>query len=157
MINEGVRSYILQGLQATPAVLAHLLKHASKQIWDKRPDPERFTLREVAAHLADWESVWQERLGRVRDENHPILPDRDPDQLAKDHDYAHADVGASLRRFQEGRKKVLQILEELELSAWSRTGQHTTRGTLSIHDLAVIILGHDGYHLKQVTEWIELP
>ncbi|OGF54585.1 MAG: hypothetical protein A2Z21_06850 [Candidatus Fraserbacteria bacterium RBG_16_55_9] len=157
MINEAVRKYILQGTAASPTVLAYLLKNAPKQVYDRRPDPERFTIREVVAHLADWESVWMERLSKVRDEDRPTLPDRDPDQMAKEHGYEHADVGASLRRFQEGRREVLKLLENLEPSEWSRIGHHTTRGTLSIHDLAVIMLGHDNYHLVQVTEWIELP
>ena len=157
VMNEAVRHYILQGVAATPTVLAYLLKHAPKQLWDRRPDPERFTLREVVAHLADWETVWQERLGKVRDEDRPTLPDRDPDQMAKEHDYEHADVGASLRRFQESRQDVLKLLESLELAQWSRFGHHTTRGILTIQDLAVIILGHDHYHLAQVVEWIESP
>ena len=32
---------------------------------DRKPDPERFTIREVVAHMADWEGVWLERARRV--------------------------------------------------------------------------------------------
>ena len=155
MINEAVRHYILQGISATPVVLTHLLQDTNRQIWDRRPDPERFTLREAVAHLADWESVWLARLGKVIKLDRPILPDLDTDQMAKEHNYSQADLQASLKTFQEGRKKILQLLEKLELGQWSRTGNHTSRGTLSIQDLAVIILGHDNYHLAQVAEWTD--
>ncbi|MBI3460036.1 hypothetical protein HY009_03800 [Candidatus Acetothermia bacterium] len=47
------------------------------------------------------------------------------------------------------------MLENLEISQWSRKGNHTERGLLTMQDLAVIIVGHDSYHLRQVAEWIE--
>jgi uncharacterized damage-inducible protein DinB len=124
-------------------------------IWDRRVDPERFTLREILAHLADWESVWMERLERMHAEQEPILPDIDEGKLTKQNDYPNADVSNSLQRFRQGRTNLLQALERLEPSEWSRTAYHETRGSLNVQDLAMIILGHDGYHLRQVAEWIE--
>jgi len=155
MINEGVRHYLLEGLSATPTVLNHMMSNAMKSTWDKRPDPERFTLREVAAHLADWEGVWFERLDKVRTQEMPTLQGYDPDDFLKKNNYAQIEVGTSLKRFQEGRAKILKMLEALEVSQWSRKGNHTERGLLTMQDLAVIIVGHDSYHLRQVAEWIE--
>ncbi|MBI1743186.1 DinB family protein [Candidatus Acetothermia bacterium] len=155
MINEGVRHYLLEGLSATPAVLSHMMSSAPKSVWDKRPDPERYTLREVAAHLADWEGVWFERLDKVRTQEMPTLQGYNPDDFLKKNNYAQIEVGTSLKRFQEGRAKILKMLENLEISQWSRKGNHTERGLLTMQDLAVIIVGHDSYHLRQVAEWIE--
>ena len=155
MINEGVRYYLLQGLSATPTVLNHMMSYATKSIWDKRLDPERFTLREVVAHLADWEGVWFERLDNVRTQEMPTLQGYVPDDFLKKNNYAQIEVGTSLKQFQEGRAKILKMLEALEPSQWSGGGNHTERGLLTMQDLAVIIVGHDSYHLHQVAEWIE--
>jgi uncharacterized damage-inducible protein DinB len=155
MLSEGVRHYLLEGLSATPVVLPQLMTQVTKAQWDKRPDPERYTLREVAAHLADWEGVWLERLEKMRTQEKPTIQGYDPDDFLKKNNYAQIEIGVSLKRFQEGRAKILKTFESLELAQWGRTGHHTERGLISIHDLAQIVIGHDGYHLHQVAEWIE--
>src|SRR5262249_2629111 len=120
-----------------------------------RPDPERFTLREVVAHLADWESIWLERLEKIRTESNPTLPSRDEGQLAIEHDYAHADPAERLARFREGRARTLQHPQPLAPQEWARTGQHTEWGALNVATLATLILGHDGYHLGQTVDWLD--
>ncbi len=155
MISEGIRYYLLQGLGAAPTVLTHLLNQAPKSSWDQRPDPERYTLREVAAHMADWDGVWFERLEKMRTQDNPTIQGYNPDDFLKKNNYAQIEVSTSIKRFQEGRAKLLKTFESLELAQWGRMGNHTERGPISIQDLAQIVVGHDGYHLKQITEWIE--
>jgi hypothetical protein len=154
-VNEATCRYLLEGLAATPVVLAYLLDETGAEIWDRRPDPERFTIREVVAHLADWEAISLRRLERIRAEKDPLLPDIDEGELAKRNDYAHVAVGNGLRSFQRSRTQLLKMLAQLEPSEWVRIAHHETRGRLNIQDLATIVLGHDNYHLRQVTEWIE--
>jgi uncharacterized damage-inducible protein DinB len=155
MISDGVRYYLLLGLEGAPTVFTHLLNKTSKSSWDQRPDTERYTLREVAAHMADWDGVWLERLEKMRVQNNPTIQGYDPDDFLKRNNYAQIEVPVSIKRFQEGRTKLYKIFEGLELAQWSRTGQHTERGPISIHDLAQMVVGHDVYHLKQIAEWIE--
>jgi uncharacterized damage-inducible protein DinB len=154
MLPDQARRYLLHGLAATPVVVDRLLRDAEPADYDRRPDPERFTLREVIAHLADWEPIWLERLQKIRTENQPTLPSYDEGQMAIDHDYAHADVGEQQARFREGRARLLQFLQELSPAEWERSGLHTQWGALSIETLAVLVHGHDGYHLRQIAEWL---
>src|SRR5437879_4197786 len=60
MLPVFARKYVLAGLTGSPDVLEALLKDVGPNdpAWDKRPDPERFTIREVLAHLADWEGIF---------------------------------------------------------------------------------------------------
>jgi uncharacterized damage-inducible protein DinB len=155
MLPEGARNYLLHGLGATPIVLEKLLREATTADYDRRPDPERFTLREVVAHLADWEPIWLERLLMIQSEANPTLPSRDEGQLAIDHDYAHSNPAERLARFREGRARTVQHLQALPPEAWARTGQHTQWGPLAVAALATLILGHDGYHLRQTAEWLD--
>ncbi len=41
------RDYLPQGLAATPVVVERRMLAASPDRYDRRPDPERFTLREA--------------------------------------------------------------------------------------------------------------
>jgi uncharacterized damage-inducible protein DinB len=154
---DPVRSYLLHGLAATPVVIDRLLRDAAPGDYDRRPDPERFTLREVLAHLADWEPIWLARLEKIRAEAQPALPSYDEGRPAIDRDYAHADPARQQARFCEGRARLLHFLEELAPDDWERTGRHSQWGDLSVLALAVLVLGHDGYHMRQIAEWLSHP
>ena len=54
MLPSLARIYLISALEGTPDVLNGFLAPLGPedQRWDFRPDPERFTLREVVAHLA---------------------------------------------------------------------------------------------------------
>src|SRR5690348_11093850 len=117
-----VRRYLITGLSGTPDVLDGFLKSlpADDPLWDFRPDPDRFTLREIVAHLADWEPIVLERAARTRTENEPHLPDIDEGRLAIEHDYAHSDPHRSLARFREGRVTLINLLRSVEETEWGR-------------------------------------
>lgn len=149
-----IRSNILGGLAATPVVATHLLSTAPSAIWDRKPDPARFSLREVVAHLADWETIWLERVQSVVKEPGALLAGKDPDQLAKAHHYEVLDLKVSLQQFQQGRAVLLKALEALKPEAWELTGKHSEYGPITVRQIAHYCLGHDAYHLRQIAEWI---
>jgi uncharacterized damage-inducible protein DinB len=154
MLPEHSRRYLLHGLAATPVVVDRLMQEATAADFDHRPDPERFTLREVLAHLADWDPIWLERLTRIRTEDRPDLPSIDESQRCLDGDYAHADVAERQAAFREARGRLLVSLRALPPDDWDRWGQHSEWGSMSVSQLATLILGHDGYHLRQIAEWL---
>jgi uncharacterized damage-inducible protein DinB len=155
MTPEPVRRYLLQGLAATPIVLERLLREATPADYDRRPDPERFTLREALCHLAEWESLWLERVRRTCTEACPLLPNADPDAAAEAGDYGNADPTEQRRRFREGRAALLAYLESRAPAEWDRTCEHSEWGRMTLSDLVALILGHDGYHLRQTAEWLD--
>lgn len=149
--------YLLPALAGTPDVLDGFLKAvpSGDPLWDFRPDPARFTLREIVAHLADWEPIWLERVTRTRDENQPSLPDVDEGGLVIEHDYAHSDPHESLARFRKGRVTLVAFLRSLQASDWERTGLREGVGPVTLVAHMVWTLGHDGYHTQQVAQWLE--
>ncbi len=153
MLPDSVRHYLLEGLEATPFVLERLVVAISERESNHRRDPERFTIRKVVAHLADWEAIWLERMVRMRWHESPRLQGYDPDELAREHNYAGTVVVEQLERFRAGREDMLRMLYDLEPEDWSRPAIHDEWGSLTISDLATLILGHDSYHLRQVAEW----
>src|SRR3712207_1628089 len=99
MLPANVHGYLLGALEGAPDLFDHLLRGLTDEEADRRPDPERFTLREMMAHLADWEEVFARRMALTRDEEYPILQGYDEGQWAIDHDYAHADLATQARLF----------------------------------------------------------
>lgn len=154
MLPPKVLHYLLEGLAATPVVIDRMLQEATEADYDRRPDPERFTLREVMGHLADWEGVWMERATRIVHEEHPHLRGYDEGQWAIDHNYGRMDVREQQARFRDGRARLVTLLRDLSPDQWQRTAGHDEWGEITMAGMATLILGHDGYHTRQVAEWL---
>lgn len=153
-----VKKYFLTALNATPEVLEAFLKPlpADDPRWDLRPDPERFTLREIVAHLADWDPIFTERMEQTVTEELPFLPDKDEGQMALDHDYAHQDPHAALAHFRTARAALVVFLSGLTDADWSRVAMKEPHGPVTLERQAILVLAHDGYHMEQVVRWLKL-
>ena len=155
MLPEKVYRYLLIDLASAPDVLGKMLETATDpSVYDKRPDPERFTLREVLAHLADWDVVFLGRLKQTRDDENPTLVGIDEGQVARDNDYAHAEPATSLARYKANRAELVTFLQALSPAQWERVGNHTELGPIALSDHAVLIAVHDGYHREQAVSWL---
>ncbi len=151
---QAARDYLLKALDGTPDVLAALLRGASDAQLDRRPDPERFTLREMTAHVADWDAIWLERMRRIANENHPFLPSIDESTLAEERNYAGSAVAISLSRLRKDRTALVEFLKTLADDAWDRTGDREFVGVLTLQQQAAFALSHDGYHLRQAADFL---
>jgi hypothetical protein len=147
----GPQEAIVRVLEVTPEVLEGLLRGvpSGSPVWDARPDPERFTLREMLAHLVDMEGVWLERAERTCREEEPLLPDCDPDDLATRRDYGGADPMESLARFREARSRLIALLRSQPEQSWQRCGHRELVGRLTLERQAACTAAHDAYHTRQ--------
>jgi uncharacterized damage-inducible protein DinB len=153
-MNQHTALYLQKnGLATTPVVMTHLLAGVTEAELDTRYDPDRFTLREVVCHLADWEEIWLERMQRIVRENQPPLASYDEGQMAIENDYARQDFDAAFTRFVARRDALLAFLAERTEEDWNRLGIHSAIGSLTLGDLATLVLAHDGYHVRQIVEF----
>lgn len=154
-MNPYIQRYILSGLRATPQVYAKLLEGTTDEEADRRPDPDRFSIREAIAHMADWDEIFRTRGERIRDEEIPLLPGYDEGQLAIERNYAAMSVSESLERFIQSRAALVAFFESLQATDWERQGNRDEVGMINLSDLSVMILGHDGYHAEQFIRYRE--
>jgi uncharacterized damage-inducible protein DinB len=152
-----LKNYLLQALAATPALLQDALEHLTDDDADRRPDAERFTIREATAHLADFEPIFRGRMQRMVAEDNPVLPGVDEGQLALDNDYAHANVTEQAQVFAQQRAETVAFLQALPTEAWHRSGLREGVGTMSVEAIAHLLVVHDVYHLKQVNDYRKRP
>ena len=151
--NYAQKYFLEHGYSSMPALLENALKGVAQAELDKRPDPERFTLREVICHLADWEPIWLERMTRIVSEDKPVLPGYDEGEMVMTNDYAHQDANLQLKRFRAGRHATLTFLQGRSDSDWNRVGVREEVGEMTLWMLSAMILGHDLYHLKQIQDY----
>ena len=151
-MNAYTRNYVASGLAASPAILHELLKDLSPAQADSRPDPERFTIREAVAHLADWEVIWRGRIERILTETEPMLENLDEGEIAIQNRYHETDVAEQAARFARERAGLVETLRSLAPEQWERIGRHSSWNGITVDGFAALVLGHDGYHHQQVIE-----
>ena len=142
--------YLLTGLESSPKTQQFLCESVSD--WDAKPGPDRFTVRESLAHLADWEPIWLQRMMRTKAEEVPALPDIDEGVMAIEHDYASSDPSESLRRYSEGRVALVTFLRSLSEAEWGRRCFREGVGEITMLEMATMVLGHDSYHFQHTID-----
>ncbi|HWP30303.1 MAG TPA: DinB family protein [Fimbriimonadales bacterium] len=147
--------YLLIGLEATQKSIARLFEEFRQGAYDIRPDPKRFSMREVIAHLADWEPIFRERMKTALDSPGSAIEAYDEGERAIQGDYASKNPLEQIKAWEEERKKTIDFLKSISKEDWEKTVEHPERGTLTIEDIAHTLVCHDLYHLDQLQEMLE--
>ncbi|HZT41204.1 MAG TPA: DinB family protein [Chthonomonadaceae bacterium] len=145
--------YLFTALEASPDLFDRLLEGITPEETDARPDPERFTIREVMAHLAEWENVFLARMTRICEEETPLLEGYDEGQLAIEHGYDRTDPLEQCGLFRERRARLVAYLRSRSPEQWQRAGNRPEIGAITLEALAFLVPLHDTYHLHQVQTW----
>ena len=118
---------------------------AGPQDW--RPEPEEWSFRFLAAHLATAEQeCFQDRIQRIAEGNCPSFAY----YLNTGRDFSDLDLRNSLRTWHETRQAIFRFVRCLPETAWLQTGNHITSGTITIRDVLISMLEHDREHLENL-------
>lgn len=140
----------LEVLAATPEELRRLLEPVPVADLQRPEAPGKWSLLQVAAHLADSEVAYAWRLRLVLAQDRPPLTGYDQDAWADRLGYAEADLGEVLAPFDALRASNLRLFRRLAPEDWERVAVHAERGEESVRHIAKLYAGHDLLHLRQV-------
>ena len=146
--------YLFPGLSLSPKAFERIVSQIPEKRYDERTDPNRFTLREAIAHLADWEPIFLQRIQAGVDKPGSEVFGMDEGQRAIDKKYESWDVQESLRIFAEAREHTIRYLKTLAAAQWETTVTHNEKGQMSAYDQANMLLGHDIYHFEHATQFV---
>jgi hypothetical protein len=137
-------------LQETPALLRRLIVRKSPALLARRPQPEKWSVREILSHLADDELVLGYRLRMVLANPGCAIEGFDQAQWAKVLRYSSIEPARSVARFREIRQWNLDLMSRLSPEEWQRYGVHAERGRETPRDMALLYAGHDLNHAAQI-------
>lgn len=115
------------------------------------PEPGRWSMLEVLAHLADEEREdFRARLDLIL--HRPDAPGTpiDPERWVVDRRYAERDPAAVLADFLAERERSLAWLRSLEAPRWDRAFDQPPLPPLSATDVLASWMAHDLLHLRQL-------
>jgi hypothetical protein len=146
--------YLLPAIELGPLTVGRLLRLIPAQRLDEALHPERFTPREVAAHLADWEPIMRERIRSAVTTPGATITAYDEGQMALDHRYRELDPHEQADRYRAERQSTAALIRSLTPEQWTNAVHHPERGRQSAEDLANLLLGHDLYHIEQLSGYL---
>jgi hypothetical protein len=117
---------------------------------DYKPGPDRWSVREIAAHMADSEMVSGMRFRQVIAEENPIIRAYHQDAWAARLGYQKRDPAVSLETFRRVRMDTYELLKDLPDEAYTRRGNHSEHGEITLLDLLQIYAEHPEGHVHQV-------
>lgn len=135
---------------AAPEKLAALVEGLTSAELTLRPAPDKWSIQELVAHLAEDELVGAYRLRMVLSSPGTALQAFDQDVWARTGRYSERDVRSSLELFRVLRQANLELLRSLSAEEWDMHGVHAERGVESVRDMAMHFAGHDINHFKQI-------
>lgn len=114
------------------------------------PAPGAWSIRQIACHLADSELVGAHRFRLVIAEEEPLLTAFDQNAWSARLNYGERKLAEALDSFRALRAMNCELLHDLPVETFARTGRHTERGLLTLHDLLRIYTEHGENHARQI-------
>jgi len=143
---------LLERFRRGPELVASALAGLSGAEEDFATAPGKWSIRQIAAHLADSELVGAHRLRQVIAEDNPTLIAFDQDAWTKNLDYSRRKAEQSLETFRRIRTENYELLKAVPDAAWERTGNHTENGPMTLRRLLEGYAGHAESHARQLQQ-----
>jgi hypothetical protein len=121
----------------------------------RRPAPDKWSVAEIVAHLADAELAISWRLRQVLANNAIPIQAYDQDLWAKTFNYARRDPRQSLASFRALREANVTLLKSVPRKLWENYGVHAERGNESVNHIVKMVAGHDLNHLQQIQKILQ--
>jgi uncharacterized damage-inducible protein DinB len=138
----------LSVLTTTVARIRGLIAPLSAEEIDRRPAPDKWSIREIVAHLADCEMVFSFRLRQTLAADHYIVQPFDQERWAERYKaYSFEDA---LGAFESARRWNLDLLSTVTEEDRHRPVTHPERGTMIFWTIVETMGGHDNNHLLQI-------
>lgn len=137
---------------ATPKKLERLMAGASGSRLRKRPAPDKWSVAEILAHLADVEIVVGWRVRLILGAPGTAIQAFDQDSWVAALHYDKRNPRESLAQLRALREANLALYKSLSPEQWKHYGMHSERGQESVEHILRMMAGHDLNHLRQIEQ-----
>lgn len=137
-----------------PRVVERLLRVFPTDRLDDRIDADRFTAREVIAHLADYEQTVLDRIRVANTKPGSKVPFYDPDGRCTEHHFADKEVFHEGEVYESRREMTLDYLRDMSEEDWKKTFVNSVGDTYSVESYLVLVLSHDLEHIEQLSSYL---
>ena len=117
---------------------------------DFKPGDGQWSVRQIVCHLADTEAVVTMRFRQVIAEDSPSMPGFKGDLWAQSLDYEKRKISPMLEIFRVLRASNHELLKSLPEETYTRAGNHSEAGRMTLLDLLRTYAEHLESHVRQI-------
>jgi uncharacterized damage-inducible protein DinB len=144
----------LNALSKAPKIMERLLRVFPTERLDDRIEADRFTAREVIAHLAHYEQIILDRIRVANQKPGHQVPYYNPDAEAAAHKYHEKDVFHEAEVYESRRGMTLEYLQQLSPEDMAKHFTFEDGRTVTIAEYVNGMLRHDMEHLDQISMYL---
>ncbi len=135
---------------ATGKKLERLVKGVPASKLRKRPAPDKWSVAEILAHLADTEIVGSWRIRAILGAPGTPIQAFDQDAWVVAGHYAKRDPRKCIEQFRALREANIALYKSLAPEQWKHHGMHSERGEETVEHIVRMFAGHDINHIQQI-------
>jgi hypothetical protein len=143
---------LLERFRRGPELVATAMTGAAGSELDFTPAADKWSLRQIVAHLADSEIVAADRFRRIIAEDKPTLMWYDQDAWAKNLDYQRRKTSESIETFRRLRAENYELIKDLPAESFERIGNHSQRGPITLLQHLESMAAHAEAHARQIRD-----
>lgn len=143
-----------RSLSFGPKVIERLLRVFPHDRLDDRVERDRFTAREVIAHLADYEQTILDRIRVAVQSPGREVPWYDPDDHARLHGFELKEVFHEAEVYESRRGMTLDYLRGLSEADFSKSFVRPDGSSVTVIDYLNSVVRHDLEHVEQLSAYL---
>jgi hypothetical protein len=141
---------LIERLRSSAEDVRRLCRDLDEVTISKRTDPDKWSVKEILAHMARIQEIFEQRLDAIlAKEGAPIVsyePSADPDFAA----IAKKPADELWKWYEETRERIIGKLEKLSPPDWHRRGSHPEYPNYDVHFAMEYMVHHEAHHAFQM-------
>jgi hypothetical protein len=154
MASEEQIAHLLERLVGIPERIAAVVAGWDTAQLRMPAAADGWSAAEILAHIRASDDILSPRCYAILVRDNPPLPGYDDRRWAEVAGYVNARFAPSLTTFRLRRQELVSTLSRIAPADWERPGTHEQHGTITLLDLAEMMVAHEEEHC---TELAALP
>jgi uncharacterized protein (TIGR03083 family) len=143
---------LIERLKAQAEDVRRLCAGLDEEAITRRARPEKWSVKEVLAHIARLQQVFEGRLDALLTKENPAIVGYEPEEDPEFEAIARKTSGELLKWFEDTRGRILARLEGLSKEQWHRKGRHAEYPAYDVHFCMEYMGHHEAHHMYQMFE-----
>jgi hypothetical protein len=141
----------LAAAEKSPKQIAAAVSGLSEKTLRYRPAPDKWSILEILAHLADMEILYAYRMRQMIADKKPVLAVIDQDDWAGNLGYLEEPPAELVALYGLNRYHTLQLLRRLKLEDLEKSAYHPElKKDVTLEKYVEMMSGHGANHLQQI-------
>jgi len=137
---------IVEKLEAQGAEIRRLAGGLDEASIARRPKPDAWSVKEVLAHIARLQGVFEQRLEALLTRERPAIVSYTPEADAGFAEFSAKPSAELLKEFEDGRARIVARLVTLSPEEWHRPGAHPDYPSYDVQFCMEYMAHHEAHH-----------